>query len=126
MLTLLESLSPATSVDPREDEILPVGSSHPIPQPSNALPVTYPPEARAEENPDSFESPQRRSIFKKWLQRKNDKDPVSYKLDRPSGTSRKPANRRLSSNLPPGVDVTNEGPSRMAAAQRRAVSAPPS
>ena len=75
-----------------------------------------------EENVDTVESSQPRSILKKWLQWKSNKDPASHKPDQVSGKSRKPPNRRSPSHSPPRV---NEGPSRMAAAQPTPVSIVP-
>ena len=125
MLTLLESLSLSSSSNPREDEVLPVGSSHAISQSSNAQPMTSPPEARAEENVDTVESSNRRSILKKWLQRKSEKSSAPHKPDRLSGKSRKPADHPSPSHSPSRVDDRHEGPSTMAAGQRKRVSVCP-
>ena len=108
MLTLLQSLSLASSDHPPEDEIPPVG-------PSEILPATSTPKVQPKEKSDTVESPQGGSIFKKWLPRKSDKDPTSHKPD----------DRQSPSDPPVGIDATNEGPSWMAAGKRKRVSALP-
>ena len=115
MLTLLQSLSLASSEDPREDEIPPVGSSRVISRSSEVLPETSTPKAQLKEKLDTIESPQGGSIFKKWLPRKSDKDPTSHK----------PEDRHSPSDSPMRVDATSEGPSWMAAGKRKRVSALP-
>ena len=115
-------MSPASSADPWGDEIPPVGSYHARSQSTDAPPVTSLPEAHAQENIVTVESPQGRSIFKKWLQGMGVKGPASHKPDRRPGKSREPADRRFLSHSPARVD---EGPSRMAAGQPTPVNAVP-
>ena len=111
---LLESLSLASSDHPQEDETPPAGPSHPISEPSNLPPVTP---LEAHENPDIVELPRARSIFRKWLPNKNIGRPKTGRL---FGKSREPADARSPSHSSPRVD---KGPSWMAAARRRPVSA---
>ena len=111
MLTLLETLSLASHTDAQEDEIPQVGLSHPISQP--------------EANLETAESPRGRSIFLKWLQKKSNGGSVLPKPDRLSGKSRQPADCPSPSDTSPRVDLTNEGPSWMAAGRCKAVSALP-
>ena len=80
------------------------GSSHAISQFSDAPP----------ENLDAVVSPYGRSIFKKWLQRKCNKDPTSHEPNQLSRQSCQPADRRSPSHSPARVDDRHEGPSRMA------------
>ena len=126
VLTLLEPSSPDSSEHPLEDDIqaqvLPVGSSPAISRPSDAPPVTSTQEALAQENIDAMESPQGRSILKRWLQKMGNKSLPSHKPDRRSGKSRDPADHRSPSRSPPRVDDRHERPSRMAAARPTPVS----
>ena len=124
VLTLPESLTPAPSSDPYEDEEPPLGQSHVTSQ-LDALRVPSTSQTRPEGNLETVESPWGRSIFKKWRQRMDIKDLGLHKPVRLSRKSREPANRRSPSHSPPRVDATNEGPPRMAAGRRRAVSALP-
>ena len=110
-MTLPESL--ASSADPREDGAPPQGPSHPTSQ-ADALSVPSISGTRPEGNIDTVESPQRRSIFKRWLQQTGNKDPASHKPDCRSGKSREPADHRPPSYSAVRPDITNEGPSRMA------------
>ena len=123
MLTLLEPSSPDSSDHSLEDEIRaqvpPVGSSPAISRPSDAPPVTFTPEAPAQENIDTVESPQGRSILKRWLQKMGNKNQGR------SGKSREYVDRRSPSPSPPRVVNRPEGPSRMAASQPKTVSAVP-
>ena len=126
VLTLLEALSAASSINSHEDEVLPPGAPHPIAQSSNALPVTSVPEAHPEGHDNIVESSQGLTTFKKWLRtkiKKGNKDPALHELDRLSRKSHQPADHRSCSGPPTGVDATNEGPSRMAATRRVTVSA---
>ncbi|KAG8212891.1 quinon protein alcohol dehydrogenase-like superfamily, partial [Butyriboletus roseoflavus] len=117
VLTLLKSLSPESFTDPREDEIPPVGSSHVVAQSSDHLIVTYPPEARREENPESSKGT---SVVKRWLQtRLSNKDPVPHKPNQLSGESRESADRRSPSHSPASLDDRQEGPSWMAVSPAR-------
>ncbi|KAH0837803.1 WD40-repeat-containing domain protein [Lanmaoa asiatica] len=77
-------------------------------------PTMSPPEARLEENP---KPPQGHSIFKKWLKRKSIKGPTLHKPDRLSSRECEPVDRRSHTHSPARVD---EGPSWMAAGQRKA------
>ena len=127
MLTLLEPSSPNSSDHPLEDDIraqMPPGSSPAISLPSDAPPVIFIPEAPAQEHPATVESPQGRSIFKKWLQKMSNKSQGSHKLRR-SGKSREPVDRQSPSHSPARVDNRQEGPSRMAASRPKTVSAVP-
>ena len=109
----------ASSADAREDEISSVDSYHIVSQLSDAPRVTSLPEAHAQENIVTVESPQGHSTSKKWLQRIGIKGSPLQKPDRHSGKSREPA----PSHSPAGVDDRHEGPSRMAAGRRKPVSA---
>ena len=115
---------PASSVDDQEDEMPPVGTSHPTPQLPDVSPVSSTPEARVQERVDTTESPQGRSLFRKWLQRKSNGDPTSPKPRRLSGKSREAAGARSPSHLPARVNAT-KGPSWMAAGKRKPVRALP-
>ena len=117
VLTLLEPLSLASSVDAWEDEIPPVHTQ------SSDASVTSTPDAHAEQNIGTVESPRGRSIFKRWLKRKNSKAPTSPKSGRLSRRSPEPADPQSHSRSPARVNVTNEGPSWMAAGRPKTVSA---
>ena len=117
-------MSPASSADSKEDEIPPVGSPHVISQPSDDRPVTLPPETRRETNLESSKG----NVVKRWLQtklKKSNEDRASRRPDLVSRKSRDPVSRRSPSHSPPRVDAINEGPSRMAAGRRKAVSVRP-
>lgn len=116
VLTLLEPPSPVSSADPREDKVPPLDPSRTLSQPSDATPVTSSLDAHPE-------SSQRHSMFKKLLRRKSKEDPTLHKPSRRSGKSRQPADHQSPSHSPTRVDDANERPSRMAAAERNAVSA---
>ena len=114
MLTVLESLSSASSDHQREHEIPPVRPSPAILRPSDPPPVKSTPEARAQEDVDAVESLQGHSIFHKWLQRKSNKDHTSHEPNQRFGESHLPDDRRPLPDSPVRVDATNEIPSSMA------------
>ena len=112
----------ASSSDSHEDEAPPMGQLHVISQ-LDALRVPSTSGTHPERNIETVKSPRGHSTFKKWVQKMGNKDLALHKSGRPSRKLREPADRRSPSNSPPRVDATNEGPSRMAAGRRKAVSA---
>ena len=103
----------------------PVDSSRAISRPLEAPPVASIPEAPAQETVDNVESPQRRSIFKKWFQRKGNEVLALHKLDRRSKKSRESAGRQSPSHSPARAHDRQKGPSTMAASRPKTVSAIP-
>ena len=121
---MLKPSSPESSAH-YEDEVPPLDASHTVPQPSDAIPVTYPPLARAEEHVDTLESSHGIRKFTNWVQtrtKKRNKDSTLHDPDRVPEKSRRPSDGQS----PPAAraDATSEGPSRMAAGQRVPVSTP--
>lgn len=106
-----------------QENLPPVGSPPPISRQLDTPPVKSIPEARAQQNVDTVESPQRRSIFKKWFQRKGNEVLALHKLDRRSKKSREPADYRSPSHPPARAHDKHEGPSTMAESRPKIVSA---
>ena len=120
---MLQSLSAASSIHSREDEILPQGE----PQSSNVVPIASSPEAPRDENVDTPRSSSRPILMlKRWIptrMKKGDTDPALHGLDQVSGKlHRPPGPESLSQSLARAPAIT-KGPSWMAAGKRKRVSA---
>ena len=124
MLTLLESLSPESSIR-CEDEVPPLDAPRARVQSSDAIPVIHPPLTRAEEHSDAVGPCHGITKIKKWIQMgtKKSKDFTLHEPDRDPRKSRWPGEPRPPTQSPAKVDTANVGPPRMAAAERVPVSA---
>lgn len=124
MLTILQSLSSASSAHSHQDETLPHGE----PQPLNVLPIASPPEAPQDDSVDTPRSLGGIQTLKRWIPtrvKKNNKGPT---LDGPDGVpiqSDQAAAHQPRLQSPARVDDRQEGPSWMAAARPTPVSVVP-
>ena len=117
-------MSSASYAHSRHDEGLPHGE----PQSSNAIPVFSPQETRRDENLDTPRSSWAILTLRRWMSRripKSNQEPVLHELNRVPREPDHPPDSQSPSQLPARVDVTNQGPSWIAAGQRKRVSAPP-
>ena len=124
MLTMQQSMSSASSVHSRLDEVLP----HDEPQSSNAVSIASPLEARQDENLDTPRSSRAILMLKRWIPKrkwKSNKDSTLPEPDRVPRQSRQPADHQSRSRSPARVEDSNVGPSTMAANKRVPVSALP-
>ena len=122
VLTMLESLSVASSFHSREDEALP----HDEPQPSNAVAIAPPPEAPRDENIDTPRSSRGILVLKRWMptkMKKGNTDPALHELAQAPRRPGEPPDLRSPSQSPARVDAMTQGPSWMAAGKRKRVSA---
>ena len=120
MLTLLESSSPGSSAQD-EDEAPPFDAPRVVVRSSDAIPVIYPPLARAEEHVDIVGSSRGITKFKKWIQMrtgKGRKDPTLHEPNRVPRKSRRHADGDSPSQSAARVDAINGVPSRIAAGIR--------
>ena len=119
---MLQSMSSASSAHSRRDEVLPHGE----PLSSNAVPIASLPEPRRDENVDPPRASRAILTLKRLIPTgiwKTNKDPASHELDRLPGKSHPPPDPQSLSQSPERADATNQGPSWMAAGQRKRVSA---
>ena len=121
---MLQSLSPASSVHSRQDEALPYGE----PQSSNALRITSPPEAPRDEIVNTTRSSRGILMLKRWMptrMKKGNTGPALHELAQVPKESGQLPDLPSPSRLPARADVTNQGPSWMAAGKRKRVGALP-
>ena len=126
MLTLLQSLSSASSSHLHEEEALPPSTSKVAPQSSGPVPMASPPDVPLEANLNTVRSSQGISIFKKLSSmriRKSSEGSTLHEPDRVPSKSCQAADHRSPSQSPRRVEESNIVPSTMAAARPKRVSA---
>lgn len=125
VLMLLQPLSPALSLNPHEEEVPPPHTSDAVPQPLDALPISLP-DASLEANPNMAKSPQGiyvlRRLLLTWIGKSN-KGPASHQPGRVPRQSGGAADHQSRSRSPARVEDLNAGPSTIAGARPKRVSA---
>ena len=121
-----EPPSPASSAHPREDESPPLGASHAVPIPSGSPAIAFPLQPSPKENTNTASSSRGILMLKSWLPTrigKSNKGPELREPDRVPKKLSQPTEHESRSQSPARAEATNEGPSWMAAARPKRVSA---